>query len=99
MRPLILLLLICVGCSSVHELNRNMENTNDLMVQNTKQMQESRDVIAANTIEITKSSELMQKAQVGAPVLAGGVFTVMLVPILVLFRLYRKLEKRIGPPQ
>lgn len=96
MRPLILLLVICIGCSSVHELNRNMANTNDLMVQNTKQMQESKEIIAANTLEISRSSELMQKAQVGAPVLAGGVFTIMLVPILVLFRLYRKLEKKIN---
>lgn len=84
-RILNLLLLVLVSCASLNQMNRNMEITNDLMVQNHA-------AIEANTVEVKHSTEAMNFLP-----LVGLIFlAVLFTPIFVLFRLYRKLQREIS---
>lgn len=86
-----LALLFLAGCTTLSQMNRNMENTNVLLSENSEIMTESKAAIEKNTSEIHKSTRMMQLS----PIVGVIFLLIVFIPIAILFKLYRKLEKRL----
>lgn len=91
-RILNLLLLLLVSCVSLSRMNRNMETTNELMIENIEIVRESMVSVDHNTKEIERSTRTMYVL----PFLGLIFLVVLFTPIFVLFRMYRRLDRKIS---
>lgn len=87
-----LLLLLLASCVSLSRMNRNMEATNDLMVENIEIVRDSIVSVDANTEEIKRSTQAMYLL----PFIGLVFLAVLMAPIFILFRLYRRLAREIS---
>src|SRR5690554_1237901 len=91
-RILSLMLLLLVSCVSLSRMNRNMEMTNDLMIENIEMVRDSIVSVDANTEEIHRSTQAMYLLP-----FVGIVFLLVLfTPIFLLFRMYKQLAREIS---
>ena len=85
-----LLALFTTSCATLNQMNANMEQTNVLMVENTRAIEASKDVIAENTRQINRSTEAMRDFQFVFPIFFS---ILLLIFIYMIFRIYRLMVK------
>lgn len=59
----VILLMIVAGCSSIDQMHSNMQQTNELLKENSRIMTASQETIGTNTEEVRKSTETMMQFQ------------------------------------
>lgn len=93
MRKILILMLLALGsCASISQLNRNMETTNELMVENIEMVKESIVSVDHNTKEIERSTRTMYVL----PFLGLVFLVILFTPIFILFKMYRKLLREVS---
>lgn len=85
-----LLTLVTASCSSINQMNANMEQTNVLMHENTQMIERSSTIIAENTRQIERSTEAMRNFQFVFPIFFS---ILLLIFIYMIFRIYRLMVK------
>ena len=94
MRLLILVfsLLVFTGCGQIHQMNENMQTSNERLEKNTATVQRSSDVIQKNTEEIARSTDNMQAVGKFLPVIMIVLLGALFYLTFVLIKLHRKLK-------
>ena len=59
----VLLLFVVPGCGSLDQMHSNMQQTNELLKENSRIMTASQETIGTNTEEVRKSTETMMQFQ------------------------------------
>ncbi|HSW72360.1 MAG TPA: hypothetical protein VLG44_02995, partial [Chlamydiales bacterium] len=55
-----IILFLMAGCSTLHQMNANMERSNEVIYENTQSVQKSTDAIQTNTHSINESTAGLQ---------------------------------------
>lgn len=91
----IVFLLFFASCSTIDQLNSNMQNANEIMLENIQTMEASKTAIEENTRQIELSTKTIQEMREGTEhsltwvaLAVGGVIVILLV-----FALIRKRKK------
>ncbi len=84
-------IFVLASCTSIQQMNSNLENANYMMSKNTEVMTGAKETISNNT-EVVKESTAATKAFAGfMSIFMIIYFLILLVPAFILYRLYLRL--------
>lgn len=82
-------LFLAAGCATMQQMNDNMVRANEMMAENTQTMTTAKETIANNTEVVKKATVSTKQFELFLTVLMA----ILLIPSVILYRLYRKLAK------
>lgn len=89
----IAILLLLAGCSTIDQLNSNMQNANEIMLENVHTMEVSRTAIEENTRQIERSTQTVQNLQhISLILFAVIIFLALVLLVVLLVRRRRKVK-------
>lgn len=80
--------LLVAGCTTMNQMNSNMETTIVLMRENVQAIEESKQAIQENTKEIHRSTAAMENFQFVFPIFFS---ILLLIFIFMIFKIYQKM--------